>query len=77
MLEWLFRTKKQKLSQSLRARGDVMTAQAAMRRMTLPFTELRSDMIDPTVLIDGNVAVLTFSLLIRRPGAVNRERLTI
>jgi ketosteroid isomerase-like protein len=36
---------------------------AAMRGMTLPFTEPRYEMINAVVHVDGNVAVLTFNLL--------------
>jgi uncharacterized protein (TIGR02246 family) len=36
---------------------------AAMRGVTLPFTEPRYDMINPMVEVDGNVAVLTFNLV--------------
>jgi uncharacterized protein (TIGR02246 family) len=36
---------------------------AAMRGITLPFTEPRYDMIDPVVHVEGNVAVLTFNLV--------------
>ena len=36
---------------------------AAMRGMTLPFTEPRYDMIDPVVRAEGNIAVLTFNLV--------------
>ena len=36
---------------------------AAMRGMTLPFTEPRYEMINPVVHVDGNVAVLTFNLV--------------
>lgn len=36
---------------------------AAMRGMTLPFTEPRYEMINPVVQIDGNTAVLTFNLV--------------
>ena len=36
---------------------------AAMRGITLPFTEPRYEMINPVVQVDGNVAVLTFNLV--------------
>jgi uncharacterized protein (TIGR02246 family) len=36
---------------------------AAMRGMTLPFTEPRYEMIDPVVEVDGNVSILTFNLV--------------
>jgi uncharacterized protein (TIGR02246 family) len=36
---------------------------AAMRGMTLPFTEPRYEMINPVVHVDGNIAVLTFNLV--------------
>jgi uncharacterized protein (TIGR02246 family) len=36
---------------------------AAMRGMTLPFTEPRYEMINPVVHVDGNMAVLTFNLV--------------
>ena len=36
---------------------------AAMRGITLPFTEPRYDMINPVVRVEGNVAVLTFNLV--------------
>jgi hypothetical protein len=36
---------------------------AAMRGVTLPFTEPRYDMIDPVVQVEGNIAVLTFNLV--------------
>jgi ketosteroid isomerase-like protein len=43
---------------------DELNAQlAAMRGMTLPFTEPRYEMINPVVHVDGNVAVLTFNLV--------------
>jgi uncharacterized protein (TIGR02246 family) len=35
----------------------------AVRGVKLPFTEPRYEMIDPTVTIDGDVAVLTFNLV--------------
>jgi uncharacterized protein (TIGR02246 family) len=38
-------------------------AAASMRGMTLPFTEPRYDMINPVVLVDGNIAVLSFNLV--------------
>lgn len=34
-----------------------------MRGITLPFTEPRYEMIDPVVRVEGNVAVLTFTLV--------------
>jgi uncharacterized protein (TIGR02246 family) len=36
---------------------------AAMRGMTLPFTDPRYEMLSPVVYVDGNVAVLTFNLV--------------
>jgi uncharacterized protein (TIGR02246 family) len=36
---------------------------AAMRGVTLPFTQPRYDMIGPVVHVDANVAVLTFNLV--------------
>ena len=43
---------------------DELTARLApMRRMTLPFTEPRYDMISPVVHVEGNIAVLTFNLV--------------
>jgi len=43
---------------------DELSAQAAaMRGMTLPFTEPRYELIDPAVHVEGNVAVLTFNLV--------------
>ena len=36
---------------------------AAMKGLTLPFTEPRYDMINPVVEVDGNVAVLSFNLV--------------
>jgi uncharacterized protein (TIGR02246 family) len=36
---------------------------APMRGMTLPFTEVRYEMVNPVVHMDGNVAVLTFNLV--------------
>jgi ketosteroid isomerase-like protein len=36
---------------------------AAMRGVTLPFTEPRYDMINPVVHVEGNVAVLSFNLV--------------
>lgn len=36
---------------------------AAMRGITLPFTEPRHDMINPVVDIEGNTAILTFNLV--------------
>jgi ketosteroid isomerase-like protein len=36
---------------------------AAMRGITLPFTEPRYDMINPVVDIEGNTAILTFNLV--------------
>src|SRR5688572_6352376 len=43
---------------------DELKAQlAGMRGVTLPFTELRYDMIDPVVRAEGNIAVLTFNLV--------------
>jgi ketosteroid isomerase-like protein len=43
---------------------DELTAQlAAMRGVTLPFTEPRYDMINPVVQVEGDVAVLTLNLV--------------
>ena len=36
---------------------------AAMKRITLPFTQPRYDMIDPRVDVEGDIAVLTFNLV--------------
>jgi uncharacterized protein (TIGR02246 family) len=36
---------------------------AAMRGLTLPFTEPRYDIIHPDVRVEGNMAVLTFNLV--------------
>ncbi len=36
---------------------------AAMRGISLPFTDPRYDMIRPRVQVDGNIAVLTFNLV--------------
>lgn len=44
-------------------RDDLNARLAAMRGMTLPFTEPRYDMIDPLVQVEGNLAVLTFNLV--------------
>ena len=47
---------------------------AAMRGVTLPFTEPRYDMINPLVHLDGNVAVLTFNLVnYGKPSGRNEE----
>jgi ketosteroid isomerase-like protein len=43
---------------------DELNAQAAaMRGVTLPFTEPRYDMIGPRVHVEGNIAVLSFNLV--------------
>ena len=42
---------------------DLKARMAAMRGITLPFTEPRYDMIDPVVHVEGNTAVLTFNLV--------------
>jgi uncharacterized protein (TIGR02246 family) len=36
---------------------------ASMRGVKPPFTEPRYDMINPTVVVDGNIAVLTYNLV--------------
>jgi hypothetical protein len=47
---------------------------AAMRGVTLPFTEPRDNMINPLVHHDGNVAVLTFNLVnYGKPSGRNEE----
>lgn len=48
---------------------------AAMRGMTLPFTEPRYEMINPAVQVDGDVAVLTFNLVnYGKPSGSAEER---
>jgi len=42
---------------------DLNARLAAMRGVTLPFTEPRYDMINPVVQVEGNIAVLTFNLV--------------
>lgn len=42
---------------------DLNARLAAMRGITLPFTEPRYDIIDPVVHVEGNIAVLTFNLV--------------
>ena len=44
-------------------RDELLALTAAMRGVTLPFTDPRYDMINPVVHVEGNVAVLTFNLL--------------
>jgi ketosteroid isomerase-like protein len=47
---------------------------AAMRGVTLPFTEPRYDMINPVVQVQGNIAVLTFNLVLARWNATEVYR---
>ena len=42
---------------------ELNTLAAAMRGITLPFTEPRYEMLGPRVDVDGNIAVLTFNLV--------------
>ena len=43
---------------------DELKAQtAAMRDVKLPFTEPRHEMLDPVVMVEGRIAVLTFNLV--------------
>jgi ketosteroid isomerase-like protein len=42
---------------------ELIAGVAAMRGVTLPFTEPRYDMIDPVVHLEGKIAVLTFNLV--------------
>jgi len=44
-------------------RDELRALTAAMRGVTLPFTDPRYDMINPVVHVEGNVAVLTFNLV--------------
>jgi uncharacterized protein (TIGR02246 family) len=44
-------------------RDELLALTAAMRGVTLPFTDPRYDMINPDVHVEGNVAVLTFNLV--------------
>lgn len=43
--------------------AELTALSAAMRGVTLPFTEPRYDMINPVVRVEGNIAVLTFNLV--------------
>jgi len=42
---------------------DLRARLAAMRGVTLPFTESHYDMTNPVVHVEGNIAVLTFNLV--------------
>jgi ketosteroid isomerase-like protein len=47
---------------------------APMRGVKLPFTEPRYDMLNPTVTVDGNTAVLTYNLVnYGRPTGTTEE----
>src|SRR5262245_782899 len=44
-------------------REELSALSAGMKGVTLPFSEPRYEMIAPTVLVDGDIAVLTFNLV--------------